>query len=992
MSTNREPAGRHGTRADRYTDLMAHRVRTILMVASRYDSFLLEEEGQLAELLAGEYRNLGLSVRDVPRLVAAESAGQALELAAAAPFDLVVSTTRLPDLSLGAFAERLEATHPALRLGVLVPHAWDIPRLAGVRESGAVDHFFLWQGDAKTLLAMIEQEEDLRNAAHDVLQGGVQVLIVVEDDFRFLSFFLPHLYAEITRQTSRLMAEGLNVSDRLLRLQARPKILLARSWEQAWKLWRSYHEHVLAVIADVGFPRGGALDPRAGLDLARQMVAEVPDLPVLLQSSEPDLGADALGAGAAFVHKGAADWPGRLKDFLLQRCGFGDFIFRLADGTEVGRAATLRQILEQLGRVPEASLAHHASRNQFSRWFAARTEFELAGMVRPRKVSEFGSVAGLRQYLVREVAGYLREIQRHAVADFDDRRFDEFVAFAKIGEGPLGGKGRGLAFVQRLLAEEQHALEGVEIAVPQTVVVAADIFDAYLEENELRPLLARAGKLDDGDLLDAFRRGRFNPQMRAHLAAYLREVRDPIAVRSSSVLEDSPYQPFAGVYATIFLPNNHPSLDVRLAQLLEAIKVVYASTFMKAAREYLETTPHRIEEERMGVLLQRLVGSRHGDRFYPLFSGVASSYNFYPFSAMQPEDGVALVACGLGKTVVEGFEALRFCPAHPQVLPQFSAVKDVLRNAQRRFWALDMTSMDVIPGLRFDANLVRIDVTEALERPDAGWLASTYQRENDALADGIARGGTPLVTFARLLRGRALPLPQLLVRVLQMAQAGMGIPVEIEFAAEPAEPGGTPVFYVLQVRPMVVEQDVQTPELDRLPPERLVVRSPCALGHGRTEGIYDVVVVDHGLDRSRTSEAATVLEKLNAALRTARRPYLLIGPGRWGSRDPWLGIPVAWSQIAGAAAIVETDFDDLDAEPSQGSHFFHNLTSFAIPFLPVHRRFDGGRIHWQWLAEQPAEAVALDGKVRHLRLAAPLHVLLDGSRRHGVVLAGGGEG
>ena len=983
----------YGMRAEQFSALMAFRVSRVLLVASRYDAFLLQEEGQLAELLAREYRNLEINLRHVPRFHAAESGEEALErvgraaaeLGTPRPFDLVVTTTRLPDMPLATFGKRLKEAHPDLPLGVLAPHAWEMPRLAGLRESGAADWIYLWQGDAKTLVAMIEQEEDRRNAQTDVLGVGVRVIIVVEDDVRFLSYFLPHLYAEITAQTSRLMAEGLNLSHRLLRLRARPKILLAHSFEEAWKLWKHYGDKVLALIADAGFPRAGKYDAQAGIELARRVHQEEGDLPVLLQSAEAELKTAAHAVGTTFVHK-SADVVEELRRFLLDACGFGDFVFRRPDRSELERAATLRELVAALERVPESSIEYHASRNHFSRWFAARTEFALADMVRPVRVSQFATLGALRQYLVATVAGYLREIQRTIVADFDAERFDEFVAFARIGEGALGGKGRGLAFVQRLLSQDTVGFGGVEVVIPQTLVVATDVFERYLEENHLRALVPRLANLDDAAVLDAFRQGRFEPAVRAHLAAYLRVVREPIAVRSSSILEDSPYQPFAGVYTTIMLPNNHPSLDVRLAQLLEAIKVVYASTYMRAARGYLATTPHRIEEERMAVLLQRLVGSRHGDRFYPLVSGVASSYNFYPFRDMTPNDGVALVALGLGKTVVEGFEALRFCPAHPQVLPQFSSVKDVLRHAQRRFWALDMTSMDLIPGLDADANLVSADVGEALTRPEASLVASTWVRANDVLVDGLARDGVPLVTFARLLKGREFSLPQVLEKVLSMTQAGMGMPVEIEFAAHPGAAPGPPVFHVLQVRPMVVEPGLADPDLESLPDGQLLVTSSEALGNGRSSLLYDVVVVHHDLERGRTPAAATALERLNSELRREARPYLLIGPGRWGSRDPWLGIPVIWGQISGASAIVEVDFDDLEVEPSQGSHFFHNLTSFGIPFLPVHRRQQGGCVRWEWLQGHPAQSELLDGKIRHLRLERPVRVLLNGPSRRGVVV------
>lgn len=660
-------------------------------------------------------------------------------------------------------------------------------------------------------------------------------------------------------------------------------------------------------------------------------------------------------------------------------------MFRLPDQSEVGRAGNLRELLGQLAQAPEASVEYHASHNHFSRWFAARTEFDLAATVRPRKVSEFPSIADLRAHLVRAVEGYLREIQRNVIADFDLERYDEFVAFAKIGGGALGGKGRGLAFMQRLLAEDHPDTPGLELAVPRTVVLAAEVFEGYVEENGLRRLAEPAAAADDAAVLDAFRQGRFARPLRAQLAAFLQVARGPLAVRSSSILEDSPYQPFAGVYGTVMLPNNHPSLDVRLAQLLEAVKVVYASTYMKTAREYLQTTPYRIEEERMGVLLQRLVGTRHGDHFFPTLSGVAASHNFYPFRDMKPDDGVALIALGLGKAVVEGFEALRFCPRYPRVLPQFSSVKDILKNAQRRFWALDMTTMDLIPGLPFDANLTSPDVSEGLATSAGPQIASTYLRANDAVVDGVVPGGPALVSFARLLKGRTYPFAAVLGWLLDAAQRGMGMPVEVEFALDLASTSDRQVLHVLQVRPMVVEAVAAQADLAALDPETIVVRSGSALGHGRTPALADVVVVFPDLDRSRTPEACSALERINRRLQEEGRPYLLVGPGRWGSRDPWLGIPVVWAQISGARAIVEADFTDLEVEASQGSHFFHIITSSGIPYLAVHHRDGDGRIDWEWLAGLPAATVELGGSLRHIRLSAPVQVLVDGASREGVV-------
>jgi CheY-like chemotaxis protein len=987
MSEHLELTSRYGMKTEEFSALMAYRVRRIMLVASSYDAFVLEEDGQLTELIFEEYRNLDLNLRFAPRFTLAHAAADAYQRLKEETFDLVVTTPRLPDTDIRTFANRLRADFPELPIGVLAAHAWDLPQLEGLRTAGVVDWLFLWQGDVKALLAMIKQVEDRRNAAHDVLEGGVQVIILVEDEVRFYSAYLPHIYTEVTTQTTRLMADGLNLSHRLLRIRARPKILLARTFEEAWELYERFAGNVLGVIADVSFPCEGEEDPMAGMELARRIRGHDADVPVLLQSTEQAHAKEARAIPASFLYKGSPALLEEIRRYIVDNFGFGDFVFRVPGGGEIGRAGDMRELISFLRDAPAESLVFHAGRNHFSTWFKARTEFELAALLRPRQVEEFDSVDDLRRFLVEAITGYLREIQHHIITDFDGNRFDRFVAFAKIGSGSLGGKGRGLAFMHKLLARGQVNVAGAGIAIPQTVVVAADVFEGFLDENGLGNLLRETERLTDLEILDAFRKGRFRHERRAELASLLAVETGPLAVRSSSILEDSLYQPFAGVYATVMLPNNHPSLDIRLAQLLEAIKVVYASTYQKAARDYLRSTPHRVEEERMAVLIQRLVGSRRGPHFYPTFSGVASSYNFYPFRDMKPEDGVALVALGLGKSVVEGFEALRFCPTYPQVLPQLSAVEDILRNAQRRFYALDMLEDDVIPGPEPDSNLRHLPTGDAIKNGAASLIASTYLPENDSITSGVVRGGTPLITFASLLKGRHMPLPEIIGRLLTLTEGAMGVPVEIEFAVE-LEPGlgAEQTFNVLQLRPMVVEQMSQEIDVDQELVERAVIHSEHALGHGRGGEISDLIVVNSGrFERSRTMEAAGIIEKMNARLLEEGRQCILVGPGRWGSRDPWLGIPVAWGQIASVRAIVETDFADLEVEPSQGSHFFHNLTCFGVAYLTVHEGRNDGRIDWAWLDSRPVVAEAMDGVVRHIRLERPLILLVDGRTGQGVV-------
>ena len=984
-----EPRTRFGMRMEQFSDLGPYRVVEILLVATRYDAFILEEDGQLTELMLKEIGDLGVNLRGSPRFVTANSGQEALELMAEQPFDLLVCTARLPDMGIGALSRAAKALVPGLPVGVLAVHAWEVSQLEELRQSGEVDWVFLWLGDVKSLFAMIKQQEDCRNADHDVLEHDVRAIIVAEDDVRFYSYFLPHIYAEVTHQTARLMAEGLNLTHRILRMRARPKILLAQTFEQAWALFERLGPRLLGLITDVSYPRDGRMDPGAGLELARRVRARDPDLPVLLQSIAPVAEALRAELGAAFLPKESPTLMADLRAYMLENFGFGDFVFRLPDRSEVARAVDLRQLLARLEQVPDASVLFHASHDHFSQWYAARTEFTLANAVKPVIASHFPTTAALRTHLRENLRDYIREVQRTMISDFDTETFDQFVTFAKVGAGSMGGKGRGLAFMQKLLAREELDFPGADVAIPRTVAVASDIFEGFLERNRMAGIVRECHGMTDEQILDGFRRGRFDRGVRAKLARFLEVVGSPLAVRSSSILEDSLYQPFAGVYATVMLPNSHPSLDVRLAQLLEAMKVVYASTFMKAARSYLETTPHRLEEERMGVVIQSLVGARRKDLYYPTFSGVTSSYNFYPFRDLSPRDGTALVALGLGKSVVEGFEALRFCPGQPQVMPQFSVVRDILRNAQRRFWGLDMTRADVLPGLVVDANLAEADVTQALDEPAMAAIASTYLPADDRIVDGLAAQGSPLVTFSRLLKGQDFPLPQILARLLKVTEASIGVPVEIEFAVD-LKPRGVQTFHVLQVRPMNVERVPAAASLEPLR-EGAVVFSRSTLGHGRRGAIRDIIAIPRDLERARTREAAAALEAINRDLRREGRASLIIGPGRWGSADPWLGIPVTWPQISSARAIVETDFADLEVEPSQGSHFFHNLTAFGVAYFTLHRR-DDGAVDWPWLAAQTPVREALDGKLRHYRLDQPLEVVVDGARGVGAVVREGTAG
>jgi hypothetical protein len=669
---------------------------------------------------------------------------------------------------------------------------------------------------------------------------------------------------------------------------------------------------------------------------------------------------------------------------MIEHFALGDFVFKMPDGREVGRASDLKSLEEMLRSVPTESLAYHGERNHFSNWLTARTEFALAHKLRPRKVSEYTTVEDLRSDLVDSISAYRREQAESLVGDFDRDTFDASSPFfARIGGGSLGGKARGLAFVRRLLSLHHSDLQSpdVHIGVPPSLVLATDLFDRFLAENDLLEFAVHSA--DDGEIVRRFDAARFPEEALPDLAVFLDRVKWPLAVRSSSLLEDSQYQPFTGVYETYMLPNNDPELRTRLEELVTAIKRVYASTFSRHAKSYLKATPFRLEEEKMAVIVQKVVGSRHGDRFYPDFSGVARSHNFYPVSPLKSEDGIAAVALGLGRSVVEGEKCLSFCPRYPLNLLQFSSVEDILANSQRQFWALELDHHskdrnDAMRETRYDLAAAEADGTLPA-------LASTYSDENRTVYDGVSRAGVRLVSFAPILKHGVFPLPEVLNRLLKIGRDGMNRPVEIEFAVQlNPGPGKPREFGFLQMRPLVLSHETEELEIEEADPASLLCRSHKVLGNGRIDDLNDVVVVDfHRFDRSKSRDAAKVVARFNALLLSRNAPYLLVGVGRWGSADPWLGIPVTWDEISGARVIVEAGFRDIRITPSQGSHFFQNLTSFRIGYFTANPEAGEGFVDWDWLAAQPAERE--EEHVRLLHFEGPLVVKMNGKKNRGII-------
>jgi hypothetical protein len=857
------------------------------------------------------------------------------------------------------------------------------------RDTSALDRVFLWQGDVGILLAMVKYVEDRRNVAFDTGVAGVPAIIVVEDNVRFYSSFLPAIYTELVIHMQSLMSEGLNLSQKMFRMRARPKVLLCENFEEAWDYFSTYQEHILGVISDIEYPKDGKPHRRAGVELAARVREVRFDVPIMLQSSFPKNERLARSVDAAFLLKGSPVLLHQLREFIIRNFGFGAFVFCLPSGKEIDRAEDLKSLVEKLQTIPAESLAYHGERNHFSIWLKARGEFDLARMLRPRRVADYETMDDLRHDLILSIEAYRRERGRVVVADFDRERIETLNRMSRIGGGSLGGKARGLAFVNRLLIEAGVAekFPALRISVPYSVVLGTAVFDEFLEQNKLENLAIRS-KSDD-EVVSRFLDVPFPEKTVKDLAAFLDVCRQPLAVRSSGLLEDSPYQPFAGVYQTYMLPNNDPDPQVRLHQLLTAVKRVYASTFSQRAKGFLDMTPYRLEEEKMAVIIQEIVGKAHGQRFYPNFSGVARSHDFYPTEPAKAEDGVVAVSLGLGEAVAGGETCVRFCPKYPRRLVSFSSVDDALKNSQREFYALDL-SLGHDPSRLIE--LDRYDLRCAEEDGTLDSVAATYSREDDRIHDGIGRPGVRVVNFAPILKHESFPLAELTSELLRFGSLGTSSPVEIEFAVNlPLGQDSPPEFGFLQMRPLALTRELEELEIGHVETPQLVCRSVRVLGNGKLADITDLVVVDyHRFDRHKSHEVAQQVARINAALQKKNTPYLLVGVGRWGSADPYLGIPVSWDQIAGARVIVEAGFRDFKVTPSQGTHFFQNITSCNVGYFTVNPEAGDGFVDWEWLAAQPA--VRRTEFVSHIRLKEPAVVKMSGKSGEGVILKpSGGE-
>ncbi|MDA3916736.1 MAG: phosphoenolpyruvate synthase PpsA [Deltaproteobacteria bacterium] len=973
-----------------YHELMAKKVGEILLVSCPYDAFIMEEEGRLSTRIINEYKGLNLS--KPPRLTWVASALDAFQKLEIKKFDLIIAMPSLDGMDVYSFGAQVKEKYSDLPFFMLLHNTCDIDNYIFKDNSAIIDRTYIWGGNTDLLLAIIKNLEDEMNVDFDTENASVRVIIMVEDSPYHYSSFLPVLYKQIVLQTQSVIDDSINEEHRLLKMRGRPKVLVAHSYEEAMALYEKYKPYLLSVFSDMRYPKNGVEDKAAGFKLLTKIKQEIPDLPVLVLSTEEHNREKVVDIPAVFINKNSSNLNGRIKSFFVSYLGFGAFIFRMPDGEEIARVNNLRSLEKLLSEIPDESIVYHAMNNDFSRWFMARSEIDFAISLKPYQISDFPDPQDLKKFLIESIHARRKGYGQGQIIDFDSNKFDSDTNFVKIGNGSLGGKARGLAFMASQIKKDpslQKKFPDIEINIPQTFVISTQGFKTFIEKNGLFRLLETDKKLEDNEIVEQFVKASLPDWLRQSMRAYLQHVRYPIAVRSSSLFEDAHYQPFAGLYNTYMLPNVHPNIEKRLEQLIIAIKLVYASTYLKAPRSYAKSTMHRTEDEEMAVVLQQLTGTIYNNYFYPAISGVAQSYNFYPISHLKAEEGITHIALGLGKIVMEGGQTLRFCPKYPQFLTQFSMIDDILENSQKYFYALKLDEFpdddDLTSGHMQDPTVAKLDLSDAVDHPAVKALSSTYHVQDNKIRDSFSNKGFPVLTFADILKYNSFPLPGLLEEVTRIGSKWMGSSVEVEFAVNlPDKENEKPQFSLLQIRPMGRYKQNLGVKIEKKEIEQAFCFSTRSLGNGEYKDIYDIVYVDPDtFDAGKTVDVAAQINKINALFNETGQKYVLIGPGRWGSSDRWLGIPVVWNDISNVGVMIETTIESIKADPSQGSHFFQNITSLGISYITVSDKGDDF-IDYEFFKCQTCENTT--SYLKHIKFADPIKILVDGKTSQAVLM------
>ena len=987
MEKTREEQLPDGTRPQ--YRFMKYRIHKILLVCCSYDGYILEEDGHIESQINQEYLDLNLS--NPPSFTRVSSTREALDvLADDDSYDFILTMYNVGEPDVFSFAKTVKQRHPQIPVALLTSFSKDIYRRIEEQDRSGLDYIFCWHGNNDLIIAIIKLVEDKMNAEEDILQGGVQAILLVEDSIRFYSTYLPELYRLLLMQNTEFLKDALNEQQQILRKRARPKILLATNYDQATELYDRYKNNLLGVISDVGFvmhadDKPADERPDAGMALCRRIRQDNPLMPVLLQSSQVEFRAQARELGAGFIAKNSKTLLSELHDYISTEFAFGDFVFRdLTTGAEIGRAKDLAQMQELIATVPDELFEYHTSQNHLSKWLYSRGLFPLAASIRRYNKGHFASVEEHRRVLVGLIRDYRTLLGQGVVARFDPETYSDAVAFARIGEGSLGGKARGLAFMNSMLIKyrqyDKH--DGVRIMIPRSVVIATDWFDEFIRQNGLQYVISR--ECTDEEILSEFVTATIPARLQEELKAYIRTVRAPLAVRSSSKLEDSHYQPFAGIYSTYMIPYTENE-DQMLRLLLRAVKSVYASVYFAASRAYIQSSQNLISEEKMAVIVQEVCGTEQNGLFFPTFSGVARSINCYPIGDEKPEDGICNVAMGLGKLVVDGGRTLRFSPRYPQKVLQTSTPELALRDTQTEVLALSLRPEEFRTSIDDAVNLRRLTVSEAGEYRNACHATSVWDRENERISDSPYDRGRKLITFNNILKYNTFPLAEIVRDILAMGAEEMRCPVEVEFAVNmDVDAGRERIFNLLQIRPIIDSQDNRPVDWSETETSDALIYGESALGIGQMADIADIVYVKtEKFSSLATEKIADELLALNARLRDEKRPYILVGPGRWGSSDPYLGVPVKWSHISEAKVIVECGIENFDVEPSQGTHFFQNVTSLGVGYLTINP-FRGDGIFRQDRLDA-REALYEGEYLRLVRFDRPLWVCIDGRSDRGMV-------
>ena len=972
-----------------YHSLMQRRIRKILLICSSYDAYILEEDGRIESQINKEYIDLNLS--NPPSFSRVASTTEALaRLETESDFDVVISMYNVGELDVFSFSKQLKAHHPHIPLVLLTNLSREIYRRIDSEDHSAIDYIFSWHGNADLIIAIIKTIEDRMNADNDILEVGVQSILLVEDSIKYYSTYLPAVYKLVLQQSNEFLKEALNEQQQTLRKRARPKILLATNYTEAVELYEKYKKHMLGVISDVGFvinKNDRSEDEKfdAGIDLCKLIKKDDPHMPFLLQSSQESMRATAEELGVGFIVKYSKTLLLELGEYISREFAFGDFVFTDPEpGEEIGRAKDLKELQQLVQEIPDRVLLYYTSRNRLSKWMYSRGLFSLATMFKAMNSSNMPSIDDTRSFIVQHINDYRILLGQGVVARFDPETYSEYIWFARMGEGSLGGKARGLAFINSMLQKYNFydKYPGVRVLLPRTVVVTTDYFDEFIRENGLQYVVN--SDISDEELLSEFVSSRLPEKLVGELRTYIKYAKGPLAIRSSSKLEDSHYQPFAGIYSTYMIPLTD-NTDQMLRLLGKAIKSVYASVYFAASRAYITATANVLSEEKMAVVIQEVCGTEDSGYFFPTLSGVARSINCYPIGDERPEDGVVNLAFGLGKLVVEGGQTLRFSPAYPQRVLQLSTPELALRDTQREMYALNLRPEEFKTSLDDAVNLQRFEIGKAAHFRNMRHVASTWDMENQAISDSSYTEGRKIVTFAHILKYDTFPLAEIVRDLLAMGEEEMRCPVELEFAANlDVAPGADKVFNFLQIRPIIDERGNSSLDWETVDRTDALIYAENALGIGAVEGVSDIVYVrTAGFDTARTPEIARELELLNRRMRDEKRGYVLVGPGRWGSSDPWLGVPVKWPHISEAKVIVECGLEDFRVDPSQGTHFFQNLTSFGVGYVTINPFLGDGLFREELLEAIPA--VDESDLIRHVRFEQPLYVFVDGRNNKAIV-------